>query len=106
MLLDAVKTTSPVVVIEMKMSGVMAPESAMRAFCNSARMCAAIVTPVGLPVCSVICTCAAGFAAGMRIVPVYPTTAGKAVALGTVIGVNCPGSEAFCVHAGGVPLYP
>jgi hypothetical protein len=68
-LLDAVNTTCPVVVSEMKINGVIVLASKMRAFCAIARMCAAIVTPVGLPVSSVICTCAAGFAAGTRIVP-------------------------------------
>jgi hypothetical protein len=96
MLLDAVNTTCPAVVSEIKISGVIAPESNTRAFCDMARVRPAIVTPVGLPVWSVICTCAAGFAAGMRIVPLYPATSGNAVALGTVIGVNCPGSDDSC----------
>jgi len=72
----------------MKSSGVIAPESMMRALRDIARKRDSTVTPVGLPVCSVICTCAAGFAAGMRIVTAYPATPGKPVALGTVFGVN------------------
>ena len=76
----------------------------MRANCAAAiRVRDAMPTPDGLLVDVVTLTCAAGFAAGMRIVPVYPTTAGKPVALGTAIGVNCPGSEESCWQFGGVP---
>jgi len=80
----------------MNINGVIAPESMMRALRDIPRKRDSIVTPVGLPVCSVISTCAAGFAAGMRIVPPYVPgsgpltlfTDGKAVALGTAIGVK------------------
>ncbi|HTX59791.1 MAG TPA: hypothetical protein VMH02_08925 [Verrucomicrobiae bacterium] len=49
---------------------------------------------------SCIVTCVATCAAGMKIVPPYPESDGSAVALGTAIGVNCPGNDATCTHAG------
>jgi hypothetical protein len=60
-------------------------------------------TLVGLTTDNVICTGLAGCAAGMKIVPPYPATAGSAVALGTAIGVNCPGSEEICTQLGCEP---
>jgi len=110
MLLDAVKTTSPVVVNEMKMSGVIAPESAMRVpdeRCAIENGGNGPLLGTGSVLESCIVTCAAGFAAGMSIVPPYvppgPKTVGRAVALGTVSGVNCPGCDASWIQLGCVP---
>jgi hypothetical protein len=80
---------------------VFVPLSAMRTL--EARLTSENPTLVGLASESVICTPLAGCAAGMKIVPPYPASAGSAVALGTAIGVNCPGSEEICTQPGGEP---
>jgi hypothetical protein len=80
---------------------VFVPLSATRTL--AARLTSEKFTLLGLASDKFICTGLAGCAAGMKIVPPYPASAGSAVALGTVIGVNCPGSEATCWQVGGVP---
>lgn len=62
------------------------PLSAMRTL--AARFASENATVLGFASDNVICTGLAGCAAGMKIVPPYPASAGSAVALGTVLGVN------------------